>query len=94
MKVDAWFGAQLSRLAAGDSSDASAAAIRTATTVCAVPHTNPDGGARGHLRTNAAGANLNREWAEPNAESSPEILCIRDEMDRRCEHPSSISPVD
>ena len=85
---------QLSRLAAGDPSDASAAAIRSAATVCAVPHTNPDGGARGHLRTNAAGANLNREWAEPNAESSPEILCIRDEMDRRCEHPSSISPVD
>lgn len=28
---------------------------------------------RGHLRTNAAGANLNREWAAPSAEESPEV---------------------
>jgi murein tripeptide amidase MpaA len=57
--------------------------VRAAATVLAVPHTNPDGGARGHLRTNAAGANLNREWANPSAETSPEVLCIRDEMDQR-----------
>ena len=43
---------------------------------------NPDGTFRGHLRTNAAGVNLNREWAEPTAERSPEVLCVRDEMDR------------
>jgi murein tripeptide amidase MpaA len=29
---------------------------------------------RGHLRTNAAGANLNREWASPSAAISPEVL--------------------
>lgn len=28
---------------------------------------------RGHLRTNAVGANLNREWAEPSLERSPEV---------------------
>jgi len=47
-----------------------------------VPNANPDGSFRGHLRTNAAGTNLNREWAEPNAEKSPEVLAIRDAMDK------------
>ncbi len=38
-----------------------------------VPNMNPDGSWRGHLRTNAAGANLNREWAKPSLETSPEV---------------------
>jgi murein tripeptide amidase MpaA len=42
---------------------------------------NPDGSRRGHLRTNAAGTNLNREWHEPSPERSPEVLCVRDRMD-------------
>ncbi len=46
-----------------------------------VPNCNPDGSCRGHLRTNAAGINLNREWAAPSAERSPEVLAIRDAMD-------------
>jgi len=46
-----------------------------------VPNANPDGSARGHLRTNAAGVNLNREWHEPSAERSPEVLAIRNAMD-------------
>ncbi|UVI39416.1 M14 family metallopeptidase [Qipengyuania spongiae] len=46
-----------------------------------VPNVNPDGSRRGHLRTNAVGTNLNREWAEPTAEKSPEILAIRNHMD-------------
>ena len=37
---------------------------------------NPDGSRRGNLRTNAAGANLNREWDAPSAERSPEVLCV------------------
>ncbi len=32
---------------------------------------------RGHLRTNAAGANLNREWANPTLEYSPEARDAR-----------------
>ncbi len=32
----------------------------------------------GNLRTNAAGVNLNREWIEPSAERSPEVLVVRD----------------
>ena len=45
-----------------------------------VPNMNPDGAARGNLRTNAAGANLNREWAEPSAETSPEVFWVRERM--------------
>ncbi|WP_330926517.1 M14 family metallopeptidase [Candidatus Sororendozoicomonas aggregata] len=46
-----------------------------------VPNMNPDGSRRGHLRSNACGANLNREWAEPSAARSPEVLLVRNKMD-------------
>jgi len=45
-----------------------------------VPNMNPDGAARGNLRTNAAGANLNREWMEPSPETSPEVFHVRKRM--------------
>ncbi len=45
-----------------------------------VPNMNPDGSVRGNLRTNAAGANLNREWLSPTAERSPEVLHVRAAM--------------
>lgn len=41
-----------------------------------MPNMNPDGSIRGHLRTNAKGANLNREWKEPTEERSPEVQPI------------------
>lgn len=47
-----------------------------------VPNMNPDGSRRGHLRTNAVGTNLNREWHAPSAERSPEVLHVLGEMDR------------
>jgi murein tripeptide amidase MpaA len=47
-----------------------------------VPHMNPDGGVRGHLRTNAAGTNLNRVWDEPTMETGPEVKLVRDAMDQ------------
>jgi murein tripeptide amidase MpaA len=52
-----------------------------------VPNMNPDGSIRGHLRTNACGANLNREWATtgdyvaPTLERSPEVFHVLREMD-------------
>lgn len=46
-----------------------------------VPNANPDGSRRGHLRTNAVGVNLNREWETPTPERSPEVLAIRNAMD-------------
>lgn len=47
-----------------------------------VPNINPDGSVLGNLRTNAAGANLNREWLHPTQDRSPEVLCVRDAMHR------------
>jgi murein tripeptide amidase MpaA len=47
-----------------------------------VPNMNPDGSFRGHLRTNAAGVNLNREWHFPSEGKSPEVLCVRNRMDQ------------
>jgi murein tripeptide amidase MpaA len=45
-----------------------------------VPNMNPDGSVRGHLRTNAVGTNLNREWATPSMEKSPEVYLVREKM--------------
>ncbi|RTR38820.1 hypothetical protein EKG38_11720 [Shewanella canadensis] len=45
-----------------------------------VPNMNPDGGVRGHLRTNAAGVNLNREWLSPSLEKSPEVFHVTNKM--------------
>jgi murein tripeptide amidase MpaA len=45
-----------------------------------VPNMNPDGAVRGNLRTNAAGANLNREWATPSLDKSPEVYWVRQKM--------------
>ncbi len=47
-----------------------------------VPNMNPDGSRRGHLRTNAAGRNLNREWADPALDSAPEVFVVREAMAR------------
>jgi len=58
-----------------------------------VSNMNPDGAQRGYLRTNAYGANLNREWASsntqfevdyyeaPTLEYSPEVFCVLSKMD-------------
>lgn len=47
-----------------------------------IPNMNPDGSARGHLRTNAVGTNLNREWQAPSADKSPEVLHTLAAMDK------------
>jgi murein tripeptide amidase MpaA len=65
-----------------DDADPVARRLRQKATFHIVPNMNPDGSRRGHLRTNAAGVNLNREWHSPSAERSPEVLCVRNEMDK------------
>ena len=64
-----------------DPADPVARVLRDKCRLHIVPNCNPDGSRRGHLRTNAVGTNLNREWAEPSAEKSPEVLAIRGAMD-------------
>ena len=56
-----------------DPADAVARELRQMATFHIVPNMNPDGSVLGNLRTNAAGANLNREWLEPTPERSPEV---------------------
>jgi murein tripeptide amidase MpaA len=69
-----------------DPADPHARALRKKCRIHIVPNCNPDGSRRGHLRTNYAGVNLNREWAEPSLEKSPEVLCIRNAMDESGVH--------
>ena len=63
-----------------DDEDAHAAALLNKAVFYIVPNMNPDGSARGHLRTNAVGRNLNREWQTPCEVNSPEVFYVREKM--------------
>ncbi len=69
-----WMEGALARLT--DAHDPVARVLRREATFHVVPNMNPDGSRRGHLRTNAAGVNLNREWHGPTPERSPEVLAV------------------
>jgi len=75
-----WMEAMVNRLV--DHSDPVVNALLDKAVIYLVPNMNPDGSRRGHLRTNAAGSNLNREWHEPSLEKSPEVLCVLDKITR------------
>ncbi|MDA3905146.1 MAG: M14-type cytosolic carboxypeptidase [Bacteroidales bacterium] len=47
-----------------------------------IPNINPDGSILGNLRANAAGVNLNREWANPNPKTAPEVYHILQTMEQ------------
>jgi murein tripeptide amidase MpaA len=64
-----WMEGALEKLC--DSDDPVARVLRRECTFRVIPNMNPDGSRRGHLRTNAVGVNLNREWHAPTAERSP-----------------------
>jgi murein tripeptide amidase MpaA len=74
-----WMEGALEKLC--DPEDPVARVLRRECTFRVVPNMNPDGSRRGHLRTNAVGVNLNREWHAPSAEKSPEVLSVRNAMD-------------
>jgi murein tripeptide amidase MpaA len=63
-----------------DPADPVARRVLERAVVYIVPNMNPDGSVGGNLRTNAAGANLNREWLEPSRERSPEVFHVRAAM--------------
>jgi murein tripeptide amidase MpaA len=63
-----------------DASDPVARGLAARAVLHIVPNMNPDGSVRGNLRTNAAGANLNREWMAPSLERSPEVFHVRAAM--------------
>ena len=66
-----------------DPTNAQSRALLERCTFFVVPNMNPDGSRRGHLRTyNAAGRNLNREWAEPAMDAAPEVFVVREAMAR------------
>ena len=74
-----WMEGALEKLV--DPDDPVARVLRRECTFRIVPNMNPDGSRRGHLRTNAAGVNLNREWHAPSEEKSPEVFYVRNAMD-------------
>ena len=73
-----WMEGFLERLL--DPTDEMALKLLDQVSLCIVPNMNPDGSARGHLRTNAAGVNLNREWQNPIMEKSPEVYLVLNKM--------------
>lgn len=64
-----------------DSDNATAKLLLEKANVYIVPNMNPDGSVRGHLRTNAVGTNLNREWLNPSLEKSPEVFHVINKME-------------
>lgn len=64
-----------------DNADPIARTLRERAVFYVVPNMNPDGSFRGHLRCNACGANLNREWVSPSPARSPEVLAVRARME-------------
>lgn len=85
-----WVEGLLERLL--DPADPIARKLLDQCTFHVVPRMNPDGCARGHLRTNACGANLNREWCPsqkpdgtdydaPTLAMSPEVYWVLKAMD-------------
>jgi murein tripeptide amidase MpaA len=69
-----WMEGFLGRLL--DDQDPVARVLRQKAVFHVVPNMNPDGSKRGHLRTNAKGVNLNREWNKASPENSPEVFHV------------------
>ncbi len=66
--------------ALADKENPAAQSLRKAATVHVIPCMNLDGARRGHLRTNAAGVDLNRAWRNATMEKSPEVFLVREKM--------------
>lgn len=73
-----WMQGFLDRLARGD--DPAVSQLAEWVVLHVIPLMNPDGVARGHLRTNAAGVDLNRAWRNTTPDVSPEVYYVREQM--------------
>jgi murein tripeptide amidase MpaA len=73
-----WMEGLINRLV--DDTDPVVRALLRKAVIYLVPNMNPDGSRRGHLRTNAAGVNLNREWHQPSMQNSPEVFLVLEKM--------------
>ena len=74
-----WMEGFLERLT--DEEDALSKSLLDQATLHIVPCMNLDGAKRGHLRTNAAGKDLNRAWRNATMEESPEVFLVRERME-------------
>jgi murein tripeptide amidase MpaA len=74
-----WMEGALARLL--DDADPVAARLRKVARVHLVPLVNIDGAARGNLRGNAAGVDLNRQWHDPDPATAPEVAAVLAAMD-------------
>jgi murein tripeptide amidase MpaA len=75
-----WMEGALARLI--DAGDPVAVRLRQIATVHMVPLVNIDGAARGNLRGNAAGIDLNRQWHGPDPATAPEVAAVLAAMDQ------------
>lgn len=64
-----------------DDTDPVARKILQKANIYVIPNMNIDGSVNGNLRSNYAGANLNREWASPRINESPEVYFALKKMD-------------
>ena len=74
-----WMEGFLHRLL--DEADPLAREVLRRAVLYVVPNMNPDGSRRGHLRGNAMGTDLNRQWQSPSLEVSPEVFLVKREME-------------
>lgn len=63
-----------------DEEDATSVSLLKKANLYLVPNMNVDGSILGNLRMNAKGINLNREWATPSIENSPEVYYVKEKM--------------
>jgi len=63
-----------------DEEDATSVSLLEKANLYMVPNINVDGSILGNLRVNAKGVNLNREWATPSVENSPEVYYVKEKM--------------
>ena len=73
-----WMEGYLERLL--DTDDSVSNSLLREAVFYVVPNMNPDGTYRGHIRTNAIGTNLNREWNKASIEKSPEVYYVLQKM--------------